>query len=61
MFAIGYQMLFAYCVSFVVYNLISLFTGAITSAWGYVGVVLALAVIAFAVFMVIRPDKKKEG
>ena len=61
LFAIGYQMLFAYCVSFVVYNLISLFTGAITSAWGYVGVVLALAVIAFAVFMVIRPDKKKEG
>lgn len=61
LFAIGYQTLFAYCVSFVIYNFVSLFTGGITNAWGYVGVVLSLAVIGFAVFMVVRPDKKKKG
>lgn len=60
LFAIGYQTGFAYLVSFVVFHLGNLFTGAVTNGWRIVGVVVAFLIIALMVFMVIRPDKKKK-
>lgn len=58
LFAIGYQTGFAYLTAFVIFHLGNLFTGAITNAWGVVGAVVAFVIILFAVFMIIRPDKK---
>ncbi len=60
LYAIGYQTCFAYFISFVVFHLGNLFTGAITNGWRVVGVVVAFLLIALMVFMLIRPDKKKK-
>lgn len=59
-FAIGYQCVFAYVISLIVYNLGCLFTGTVSGALGVVGVVLAfLAVGAFG-YMLFRPAVKSE-
>jgi len=53
-FAIGYQCLFAYCVSFVIYQIGSLFTYGI-NLWTVIGAILALGVVALAVYLLVRP------
>ncbi|MBQ3379378.1 MAG: ferrous iron transporter B [Clostridia bacterium] len=56
-FAIGYQCGFAYAVSFVIYQIGSLFSGPV-SALNIVGAVIAAAVIVFAVYLLFRPYKE---
>ena len=65
-FAITYQCVFAYLVSFVCYHFGNLFTGAIQNgtvnqAWGIIGLILAVAIIAFFVIAITRPDKKMKN
>lgn len=58
LFAIGYQCGFAYIVSFIVYQLGTLFTGGATSALNIVGAVIAIALVALIVFMLFKPYKE---
>lgn len=61
-FAIGYQCVFAYAVSFCIYQLGMLFGG--NFGIHILGGVIALAVIAFVAYMLVRPckaDKKPLG
>ena len=58
LFAIGYQCGFAYIVSFVVYQLGTLFTGGATSALNIVGAVIAIALLALIIFMLFKPYKE---
>lgn len=53
-FAIGYQCVFAYCVSLVIYQLGMLFTGA----GNVIGVIVAVALIAFLCYMLFKPYKE---
>ena len=53
-FAIGYQCVFAYAVSLIVYQLGLLFTGSVN----IIGLIFALAVLAFIVYMLVRPYKE---
>ena len=53
-FAIGYQCLFAYSVSLMIYQFGLLFTGAVN----VVGLIFAALVLAFMVFMIVRPYKE---
>ena len=53
-FAIGYQCGFAYCVSLMINQFGNLFTGNVN----VVGLVAALAVLAFMVYMLVRPYKE---
>ncbi|MBQ8372263.1 MAG: ferrous iron transporter B [Clostridia bacterium] len=55
-FAIGYQCGFAYAVSFCIYQIGVLFTPERTG-WNIFGAVIAAAIIAFAVYMMVRPAK----
>ncbi len=55
-FAIGYQCLLAYAVSFSIYQLGSLISGAI-GVWNIIGALLAILIIAFAVFLLLRPSR----
>ena len=58
-FAIGYQCLFAYCISFVIYQLGMVATG--NFGWHILGGILALAIIAFIGYMLIRtPNRPAE-
>lgn len=57
-FAIGYQTLFAYAVSFVVYNIGSAFTGSLSTVWGIIGLIFALAVFAGFLYLLFRPYKE---
>ena len=50
-FAIGYQCLFAYAVSLMVFQIGSVFTGALN----VVGLAAALLVLALFVYMLVRP------
>jgi ferrous iron transport protein B len=61
-FAIGYQCVFAYVISLIVYNLGSLFSGNVQGALGVIGVILAFAALAALGYMIFRPNKwaKKE-
>ena len=55
-FAIGYQCVFAYAVTLVVYQLGMLFTGA-----GYaLGTAAAFAVVALVLFLLFRPHRQTE-
>lgn len=54
-FAIGYQCAFAYAVSLVIYQLGMLFTGA----GNVFGTIAALLIVAFFLFMLVRPEKGK--
>ena len=58
-FAITYMCAFAYAVSFCVYQIGSFFTNAVTPI-GTVGFVAALAIIAFAVYMVVRKPYREK-
>lgn len=53
-FAITYQCVFAYAVSFIVYQFGLLFTGSAN----IIGVILASAVLAFMIYMLVRPYKE---
>ena len=52
-FAIGYQCVFAYAVSLIIYQLGSAFTGKVN----VVGLIAAVAVIVFGLYMLVRPNK----
>ena len=52
-FAIGYQCVFAYAVSLIIYQLGSAFTGKVN----VVGLIAAAAVIIFGLYMLVRPNK----
>lgn len=52
-FAIGYQCVFAYAVSLIIYQLGSAFTGEVN----VVGLIAAVAVILFGLYMLVRPNK----
>ncbi len=56
-FAIGYQCVFAYAISLIVYQFGLLFTGAVN----VVGLIFAIAVLAGLCFLVFRPAKKYTG
>lgn len=58
-FAIGYECGFAYVIAFIVNQLGSLFTGAVSGAGGVVEVVLGFVVLAGLTYMVFRKDKYK--
>ena len=53
-FAIGYQCVFAYAISLIVYQLGMLFTGA----GNVVGVIFAAAVLVFILYMLFKPYKE---
>lgn len=55
-FAIGYQCIFAYVVSLVVYQLGMLFTGS----GNVIGSIAAFLLVAFFVYLLVRPYKTKE-
>lgn len=56
-FAIGYQCGFAWLVGFVIYQLGSLFSGAVLGAGGMAGVIGAFAVLCGFVYMLLRKNK----
>lgn len=53
-FAIGYQCVFAYCVSFVVYQIGSVFA---TGVINWPGLAVAALILAFAIYMIAKPYK----
>lgn len=53
-FAIGYQCVFAYAISLVVYQLGMLFTGS----GNVIGSIVAFAIVALILFMLLRPYKE---
>ncbi len=55
-FAIGYQCVFAYAVSLIVYQLGMLFTGA----GSVIGSIAAFAILAVMVYMLLRPYKESD-
>ena len=57
LFAVGYQCALAYAVSLVIYQIGSAFTGNLN----VIGLIFALAVIAFVVYMLARPYKEADG
>lgn len=58
LFAVGYQCVFAYAVSLIIYNLGCLFTGAVSGALGVVSLIVAVAVLAFICYMLFKPYKE---
>lgn len=54
-FAIGYQCVFAYAISLVIYQLGLLFTGN----GNVFGTIAAILIVAFFIFMLVRPEKGK--
>ncbi|MDE6471277.1 MAG: ferrous iron transporter B [Eubacterium sp.] len=54
LFAIAYQCLFAYAISLIIYQLGMLFAGQAS----LIGVIAAVIVLAFLIFMLVRPYKK---
>lgn len=53
-FAIGYQCVFAYAISLMIYQFGSLFTGNVN----VIGLIFAVAVLAFMIYMLVRPYKE---
>ena len=53
-FAIGYQCVFAYAISLIIYQIGSVFTGNIN----LIGLIFALAVLAFILYMLFKPYKE---
>ena len=53
-FAIGYQCLFAYVISLMIYQFGSVFTGHLN----VIGLIAAIAVLAFMLYMIFRPYKE---
>ena len=54
--AIGYMCVFAYAIALIVYQIGSVFTGNVN----VVGLICALAVLAFIIYMLVRPYKEAE-
>ncbi|MGN1481327.1 ferrous iron transport protein B [Porcipelethomonas sp.] len=54
LFAIGYQCVFAYAVSLCIYQIGSIFTGNVN----IIGLIAAVLIIAFVVYMLVRPYKE---
>ncbi len=54
LFAVGYQCVFAYAVSLIIYQLGCLFTGNVH----VIGLIFAIALIAFMIYMLVRPYKE---
>ena len=52
-FAITYQCVFAYAVSLIIYQIGSLFTGSVN----IIGLIAALLIVAFLVFLLANPYK----
>ena len=60
-FAIGYQCVFAYAISLMIYQFGSIFTGALTGEYAVahiIGLIFALAVLMFICFMLFKPYKE---
>ncbi len=55
-FAIGYQCVFAYVIALIIYQLGSLFTGSAN----VLGVIVAVALIVFMVYMLVKPYKEAD-
>lgn len=53
-FAIAYQCIFAYAISLIVYQVGLLFSGAVN----VVGLIFAVAILAFIIFMLVKPYKE---
>ena len=53
-FAIGYQCLFAYAISLMIYQIGGIFAGSVN----VVGLIAAILVLAFMVYMLVRPYKE---
>lgn len=53
-FAIGYQCIFAYAISLVVYQIGSLFTGSVN----VIGLIVAIAIVVFMLYMLLKPYKE---
>ncbi|MGN1402710.1 MAG: ferrous iron transport protein B [Ruminococcus sp.] len=53
-FAIGYQCVFAYAVSLCIYQIGSIFTGNVN----IIGLIAAVAIIVFMIYMLVRPYKE---
>lgn len=58
LFAVGYQCVFAYAVSLIIYNFGCLFTGRISGALGIISLIAAVAVLGFICFMLFKPYKE---
>ena len=54
--AIGYMCVFAYAVALIVYQIGSAITGNVN----IIGLICALAVLAFIIYMLVRPYKESE-
>lgn len=59
-FAIGYQCVFAYAVSMIVYNLGCLFTGNVHGVDGIIYVIVAIALTLFMLYLLFRPNPYKD-
>lgn len=55
-FAVGYQTVFAYCISLLIYQFGLLFMGSVNIA----GIIFASAVLAAMCFLLFRPERKKK-
>ena len=53
-FAIGYQCLFAYAISLMIYQIGGIFAGSVN----VIGLIAAILVLAFMVYMLVRPYKE---
>lgn len=53
-FAVGYQCLFAYVIAFMVFQFGSIFAGGLN----VIGLIFAVAVFAFMIYMLVRPYKE---
>ena len=53
-FAIAYQCLFAYAVSLIIYQFGLLFTGSVN----VIGLIFAVIILAFLVYMLVRPYRE---
>ena len=53
-FAIGYQCLFAYVIAMMIYQFGSAFTGGLN----IIGLIAAILVFAFIIYMLVRPYKE---
>lgn len=54
-FAIAYQCIFAYIISLIIFQIGSIFTGNVN----IIGLIIALALLAFMVYMLFKPYKEK--
>ena len=56
-FAVGYQCVFAYAISLIIYQIGSLFSGNVHP----LGLIVAIALVAFMIFMLVKPYKENSA